>query len=107
MKIGFCAKLDMISEVAAAGFDYIEPSVTSVQHLTDEEIGVYCQKMEEALISAPSFNVLFPKDMELLQADPQEIYSYLDGALARVRKLGGRVVVFGSGKSRMRPEGMH
>ena len=106
MKIGFCAKLDRINEVAAAGFDYIEPPVSAAAAWTEEEFEKYLNAVKNAPIPVPSFNVLFPGDMALLgpDADEQAITRYLHGAFARVRKLGGKVVVFGSGRSRKRPE---
>ena len=106
MKIGFCAKLDRINEVAAAGFDYIEPPVSAAAAWTEEEFEKYLDAAKNAPIPVPSFNVLFPGDIALLgpDADEQTITRYLHGAFARVRKLGGKVVVFGSGRSRKRPE---
>ena len=108
MKIGFCAKLDRISEVAAAGFDYIEPPVSAAAAWTEEEFEKYLDAVNNAPIPAPSFNVLFPGEISLLgpDADEQAIARYLHGAFGRVQKLGGKVVVFGSGRSRKRPEGM-
>jgi len=106
MKIGFCAKLDRINEVAAAGFDYIEPPVSAAAAWTEEEFEKYLDAVKNAPIPVPSFNVLFPGDIALLSpdADEQAITRYLHGAFARVQKLGGKVVVFGSGRSRKRPE---
>ena len=108
MKIGFCAKLDRIGEVAAAGFDYIEPPVSAAAAWSSEELEHYLEIVKNASIPVPSFNVLFPGDIALLapDTDAQAIARYLRGAFARVQKLGGRVVVFGSGKSRRRPEGV-
>ncbi len=108
MKIGFCAKLDRIEEVAAAGFDYIEPPVSAAAAWTEEEFEQYLGLVKKAPIPVPSFNVLFPGEITLLgpDADEQKIVRYLHGAFERVMKLGGRTVVFGSGKSRKRPESL-
>ena len=105
MKIGFCAKLDRIDEVAAAGFDYIEPPVSAAAAWTEEEFEKYLAIVKNASIPVPSFNVLFPGEIALFAPGAEErISQYLRGAFARVQKLGGRVVVFGSGRSRRRPE---
>ena len=108
MKIGFCAKLDRIDEVAAAGFDYIEPPVSAAAAWSEEEFEQYLELAKNAPIPVPSFNVLFPGEIALLapDADEQRIAQYLRGAFARVRKFGGKKVVFGSGKSRKRPESL-
>ena len=108
MKIGFCAKPDRLEEIRDAGFDYIELPVNHIAALSGEEFDVLLEKVRSGGLSCPAFNLLFPGTMKLL--DPacteEEIRTYLDGALGRVSALGGRVVVFGSGKSRARPEGM-
>ncbi|MBR4539214.1 MAG: sugar phosphate isomerase/epimerase [Clostridia bacterium] len=105
MKIGFCAKLDRIDEVAAAGFDYIEPPVSAAAAWNEEEFEKYLGIVKNASIPVPAFNVLFPGEIALFAPDVEEkIAQYLHGAFARVRALGGRVVVFGSGRSRKRPD---
>ena len=108
MKIGFCAKIDRIDEVAQAGFDYLEPPVSAVAAWTEEEFEENLGRVRNASISTPSFNVMFPKEIQLLDKDTKDevITDYLQRAFSRVKKLGGSVVVFGSGRSRMRPEDM-
>ena len=107
MKIGFCAKLDRINEVAAAGFDYIEPPVSAAAAWTEEEFEQYLMLVKNAPIPVPAFNVLFPGEIALFSPDADErIAAYLHGAFARVQKLGGHTVVFGSGRSRKRPENL-
>lgn len=108
MKIGFCAKLDRIEEAAAAGFDYIEPPVSAMAAWSEEEFNEKCETAKRAGLPVYAFNVLFPGEMALLDAKTtdEEIAAYLDRAFARVERLGGKVVVFGSGKSRRRPESM-
>ena len=107
MKIGFCAKPEEIERVAAAGFDYLEPAVSYVAEKTDEEFEALLTALQAAPIPTPSFNVLFPGSISLMggTAD-EEIRAYLDKALGRVQRMGGKVVVFGSGRARFRPEGM-
>ncbi len=108
MKIGFCAKPERLEEIRDAGFDYIELPVNYVAALSGEEFDRLAEKVREGALPCPAFNLLFPGTMKLLDGSctEQEIRDYLDGALKRVSALGGRVVVFGSGKSRARPEGM-
>ena len=108
MRIGFCAKPDQAAKVAAAGFDFIEPPVNALAAMTREEFETAKRQLGEAGIPAPTFNLLFPKPMALLSdgVSDADIREYLTLALSRVRELGGKIAVFGSGKSRMRPEGM-
>lgn len=107
MKFGMCAGLEKMGEVAALGFDYIEPSVSGVAAMTDEEFAAALAAAKEAGLPCPAFNVLFPGTMLLLgdEAKDAEIAAYLNKAFARVQALGGKTVVFGSGKSRRRPDG--
>ena len=106
MKIGFCAKIDRIDEVIAAGFDYIEPPVNAAAAWTEEEFEANLSRLSAAGIPAPAFNLLFPKQMKLLRPETTDeaITDYLHKAFSRIRKLGGRTVVFGSGKSRRRSD---
>ncbi len=108
MKIGFCAKIERLDEVARARFDYLEPQVSAAAAWTEEEFQENLTKVQNASIPVPAFNVLFPKTMQLLSPETtdQQIIDYLRPAFARVQKLGGKVVVFGSGNSRKRPENM-
>lgn len=106
MKIGFCAKIDRIDEVAAAGFDYIELPLSAAAAWTKEEFKTNLAKAQAAGIPAPCFNLLFPGEIELLhpETDDEAVAAYLLKAFSRMEKLGGKTVVFGSGKSRLRPE---
>ena len=106
MQIGFCAKLDRIGEIAAAGYDYIEMPVTAAAAWTEEEFARNLEILRAAKLPAPAFNVLFPGDIALLSPETKDeaITNYLHPALSRVQVMGGKTVVFGSGKSRTRPE---
>ena len=108
MKFGVYANLDKIREVAAAGFDYLEPAVNNVAAMTEEEFAAKLEMAESAPIPTPAFCLLFPKTLQLLVSETTDemIADYLHLALSRVQKLGGKLAVFGSGKSRNRPEGM-
>ena len=108
LKIGFCANPDQAAAVAAAGFDYIELPVNYIAGLNDADFTACRQVLADANISVPAFNLLFPKQMQLLEAgtEDREIADYLHAALERVRELGGTTAVFGSGKSRNRPDAL-
>ena len=108
MKYGLCAGLDKIAEVAALGFDYLEPPVNGTATLSEEDFEAKLAMVKEASIPCPAFNLLFPKTMQVLVPETTDdmIAEYLHTAMKRVQLLGGRVAVFGSGKSRNCPEGM-
>ena len=108
MKYGLCAGLDKIAEVAALGFDYLEPPVNGTAALSEEDFEAKLAMVKEASIPCPAFNLLFPKTMQVLVPETTDdmIAEYLHTAMKRVQLLGGKVAVFGSGKSRNCPEGM-
>lgn len=108
MQFGICAKLDMMAEAQRLGFDYLEPPVNGVAAMGEEAFAAALAKAREIGLPCPAFNLLFPKTMQLLapEVTDADIAAYLEGAMARVQALGGHVAVFGSGKSRNRPDGM-
>ncbi len=107
MKIGVCANYDKAAEAKEAGFDYLEPPAKNLSELREEDFERMKRSLEETGIPCPRFNVLFPGEMSLYQEGVgEELRRYLETVLGRVRTLGGEIVVFGSGKSRMRPENL-
>ena len=53
MKIGFCAKIERIDEVARAGFDYLEPPVSAAAAWTEEEFQENLTKVQNHAIAFP------------------------------------------------------
>ena len=108
IQIGFCGGPERMAETAAAGFDYLELPLCQIAGLSDAEFEKTRAALQNAPIPTPSFNVCLPGTIALFGGEnPEaELETYLEGAFARARLLGGRVVVFGSGRSRTRPEGM-
>lgn len=50
MKIGLCASLEYLQTAIDAGFDYIEPSVTSVAQMTPDEFDAALVQMDHASV---------------------------------------------------------
>ena len=108
MEIGFCTGPDRVREIAAAGFDYAELPVSRIAEMPEEKFESLLREIRTESIPVPTFNVLFPGTLPLMakETGEKEIRAYLEPALERVERLGGKTVVFGSGRSRNRPEGM-
>lgn len=108
MKFGLCAPLSGLRDIASAGFDYLEPPVNGVAAMTEEEFAAALAEVKAVGLPCPAFNLLFPRTMALLEpaTTNDAIAGYLHGAMKRVQALGGQIAVFGSGKSRNRPENM-
>lgn len=108
MKIGYCGKPDAAAKAAQAGFDYLELPLNMIAALPEQDFADVRGRLADTGLPTPAFNLLFPKELRLLEAEctDERIAAYLDGALSRMKALGGSVVVFGSGKSRQRPESL-
>ena len=104
-KTSFAASLRRTQEDAALQAEGLPAEIAG---MSEEEFSGCLETVKAGSIPAPSFNVLFPGELALLDSGTEDskIASYLHGALSRVKRLGGRVVVFGSGRSRKCPEDM-
>ena len=108
MRIGLCTGPENLEMAGRLGFDYIECAVTAVESMSDSEFDDLREKVAKGPIKPDCFNVLFPGTMRLIgpEADHGKISVYLEKAFDRVKALGGRLVVFGSGRSRAFPSDM-
>lgn len=109
MKLGCCLSgMDQVAALQAAGGDYYELPVAPLVMAEGE-------RSSPALLSAPAgfrlrplaYNVLLPPSIAAVgpSADRGAIERYLGEAFTRMGRLGGNVVVFGSGRSRSIPDG--
>ena len=107
IKLGMCADITRINEVADIGFDYIEPALSKIAAMTDDEFARAVALADDSSIKAEAFNVMLPGEIKIVgdEVNAQAIHEYLDRALPRAKRLGCKVVVFGSGRSRGVPEG--
>lgn len=108
MKFGLCSGPENLELAGRLGFDYIECAVTAAEAMSDADFDAFLSKVNNSPIKPERFNVLFPGTIPLVgpQADHGKITEYLEKAFPRVKALGGTVVVFGSGRSRVFPEDM-
>jgi sugar phosphate isomerase/epimerase len=108
IQLGCCCAVDQAAIAHAAGFDYLECTVVSLQPEADEATAA---PILEAYRSAPlpvqAFNVLLPRDLKVVGPDVDwpRVERYVARALARVEAVGARRVVFGSGGARAVPDG--
>jgi sugar phosphate isomerase/epimerase len=106
--LGCCAPIEKACTVQAAGFNYIEPSVTSL--IPDENDRIY-EPVHQRFINSPiptrAFNVFLPKDLKIVGTtiDQERLVSYVHRAVGRLDSLGARIAVVGSAGARNVPEG--
>jgi sugar phosphate isomerase/epimerase len=98
----------MSETYADIGFDFVEWSVASTVGTADDTAFADLERLAGSLrIQPDAWNVLLPGEIKVTGPDYDAgvLRAYLDRALPRVKALGGRVVVFGSGRSRSIPDG--
>ncbi len=110
MKIGCCFGYnnhDAILLGKKAGFEFIEVAVTSFASATEEDVADFARFLHENEVECPGANCLFTDDIRLTgeNADFGAADAYLNRMLEKLRPIGLKHVVFGSGRVRSVPEG--
>lgn len=109
MKIGICTGIQNIHTYGEMGFDYIEVSVTALMEMTQQAFEQAAAQAKQASISVEACNILFPGGGPIRlvgpEADPAALREYLTEAVRRAAVVGAKVMAFGSGALRARPEG--
>lgn len=108
MKFGICTAIENIEKVEKMGFDYLEANASNVASLSDEDFAKTVELVQKAGIGCECFNVLFPKTIKVVgpEKDEGQMVPYLHKVFFRIQKLGGKIVVFGSGACRSFPPEM-
>ncbi|BDI31901.1 hypothetical protein CCAX7_39520 [Capsulimonas corticalis] len=110
MKFGVCAGLDDAAAVARAGFDYLEPGVSSALNpdKLDADVLPVLQRVSSAAgTPTPSFNMFLPGDLKIIgeAVDQPRLEHYVHEAFRRASLVGAEVLVLGSGAARGIPDG--
>lgn len=111
MKIGFCGGYDSYEIIKDAGYDFIEMPVGEVMpHLDDEQYEPKRIKLKQMGIPCLAFNIFVPGSFAIIESymgdEKEEILQHCKVAIERVADLGGKIIVFGSGKARRIPDGV-
>lgn len=105
MKIGITS-IENAPAAAAMGYDYLEVNASALARLSEEEFQAELVRIQNCGLPAECANVLFSGIQLLTEESLDRVEAYLSGALGRLARLGVKVVVFGSGGARRKPEGM-
>lgn len=109
MRIGCCTRLNNIRLVEQAGYDYIEPPVidTLIPEQSEHEFNTIRKLVDQAKIVPEAFNLFMPGEINIIgdTIDFPRLTRYLANATRRANLLGGKILVFGAGKSRNIPIG--
>ena len=106
VQIGVCAGTEDLAKAERWGFDYLEPAAAAIAALSAAEFERVRQQVLASRIRCRSFNSLI-RTMYVVgsEANLDAVYTYLNSVLDRCRRLGARVVVWGSASSRNIPTG--
>ena len=107
VQIGVCVEPDRFEAAQAAGFDYVETNASKVAALTDEEFMKLAAQVALLRIPVAASMSFIPGSIKLTgpEVDPARQLAYVSTTLARLKRLGVKVVVFGSGGARRVPDG--
>lgn len=109
MKFGFCTGMANIPILKEQGYDYVEMGVGEVMPASsEEEFASKKEKMKGADLPCMAFNVFIPGSFSIIQSyledKKDDLLQYAQTAIRRVSEVGGKVIVFGSGGARKRPD---
>ncbi len=96
-----------LADIKAAGFDYVEISLKNLYALDDDAFEAFAETLKASGLPCISANCLFTANLQLTgpEVNPEALRAYLEKTLSRAARLGVRLSVLGSGKSRKIPEG--
>lgn len=108
MRFGVCTKLNNLQTVIDAGYDYIEPTLTAIADMSEEEFTRTKEMIAASPIRTETTNLFFPGSIKLMgkECSMETIADYCQKALSRAAELGVSICVLGSGRSRNVPEGI-
>lgn len=108
MRFGVCVPPEETAAYVDAGIDYVEWPMSRTVGVMDDAAFADLVALAEGLPVVPeAWNAILPASLRLVgpNADPEGFKAYVNRAFARAARLGGEVVVFGSGPSRAIPDG--
>jgi sugar phosphate isomerase/epimerase len=107
VQVGWCTPLRNLEAAKAAGFDYVEPAVTQIAALSDQEFEQAVAHVKEVGIPTPAANGFLPGTLKVTgpDIDPDAQMAYVRKAFERLSRMGVQIVVFGSGGARRVPDG--
>lgn len=106
MKVGCCAAGGELGVLEGCGaLDYVELPVATA--LMGDRFHAVEADLRSSPLDAYAVNVFLPSTLKVVgpDASPRELGDYAATALDRARRLGVALLVFGSGPSRMVPDG--
>lgn len=109
MRLGVCIGIKEISLLEQAGYDYAELKAIEVlapDTVDEKKFNNYLKTIERSKVKAEIFSKFLPKSIRVVGPNVsfKKFKDYVDIVVPRARKLGGEIIVWGSGDSRNIPE---
>ncbi|MDI6617156.1 MAG: sugar phosphate isomerase/epimerase family protein [Clostridiales bacterium] len=97
---------DGVLKLLGNGFDYIELNTGSIVNISEDDYAIVSEAIRACGIKVPTFNCFIPSTLKLVgdNVDYGEIEKYIEKAMERIKGVGGKCIVFGSGASRKVPD---
>ena len=107
VRFGVCTGSEKISQLAEAGFDYIELPAHGFTLTDEKEFSSLCKEISQSGIVCEASNFFYPLDYRVTGSDidTKKIYGYIVKAVERAVTLGVKNITIGSGPQRKVPEG--
>jgi D-psicose/D-tagatose/L-ribulose 3-epimerase len=107
VQVGYCTSFKNLAAAKSVGFDYVELGTSEIAALSDADFERVARDVAGAGLPTPASNTFLPAALKVTgpDVDRDRQLEYVTKALDRVRRLGVRTVVFGSGGARRVPDG--
>lgn len=109
MKFGVCGDTGLGAIAAQASYDYGEWSVAAVLKPREPEdaFRASCAALRSAELPYPVLNGFVPGDLKITgpEVDRSALEEFVATSMARAEAAGVEIIVFGSGKARLIPDG--
>lgn len=104
---GWCSGIENAARLREAGFDYIECAVTRLNLENQQEYAKVLSQYVDSPLPVHAFNVFFPGDLKIIGPDIDEIRisRYVAQTAEALNRIGAKIAVLGSGRSRQIPDG--
>ncbi|CAM4491995.1 sugar phosphate isomerase/epimerase [Paenibacillus endophyticus] len=106
-RIGWCMGIEQAALLASKGFDYIECPLTSLPLEDELALAKRLPLFLDSPLQVGAMNLFLPQSMLAVgpEVDRERLRRYVSKAGETISAIGAQIVVLGSGRQRMIPEG--
>ena len=108
MRLGICTKVERAAELRDTGADFVEENVqTLLQGLIDDAQWGGMKRVGGSALPVLAANSLVPGDLKIVgdSVNFDQLQKYIGNVVSRAKRVGMKILVFGSGVARNVPDG--